>query len=65
MTIKFFCDRCDKEMWQGLATRAEKIRAISEDCICSDCIMLDATERWYRKACEADQLREVYGEDGE
>ena len=45
MAIKFFCDRCDKEIWQGLATREDQVEAILyEDCVCSDC-MLDEAQR--------------------
>ena len=44
MAIKFFCDRCGKEIWQGLTTE-RRIAALSErECVCSDC-MLDEAKR--------------------
>ena len=46
MAIKFFCDRCGKEIWQGLTTE-RRIAALSErECVCSDCTL---AERWMRR----------------
>jgi hypothetical protein len=40
VAIKFFCDKCGKEMWQGVTTKKQRIEAASEkDCECSDCIV--------------------------
>lgn len=45
MAVKFFCDRCGKEVWQGVHRSKENlIEAIKSmyeehDCYCTDCIM--------------------------
>jgi hypothetical protein len=66
MPIKFFCKVCSKEMWQGITEDAKKetttIYDLEQRCVCSDCIM---AENWYRRACEKDQLREIYEEEDE
>ena len=52
MAIKFFCDRCGKEIWQGLTTE-RRIAALSErECVCSDC-MLDEAKRGRESGSES------------
>jgi hypothetical protein len=42
MGVKFFCDHCDKEIFQSISQNMKETETIAEvemQCICSDCIL--------------------------
>ncbi len=53
MSVKFFCGRCNKEIWSGMTQEDKETTTIAEAegaCICSDCILIE--ERQMIEDCE-------------
>ena len=42
MPVKFFCNKCDKEIWSGMTQEDKDTTTIGEaekTCLCSDCLL--------------------------
>ena len=44
MPVKFFCDKCDKEIWMGMKPDVKEgltIAGAEKSCLCADCVLKD------------------------
>ena len=57
MGVKFFCNKCDKEIFQSISQDMKETETIAEaemQCICSDCIL-----EIFREKKEKNRLEQV------